>query len=60
MVQIKRKYNETGLLIITCARMGWSGLMKKGVGGEGCVEDCSFKYVTVKRFDIYMIITVLL
>lgn len=44
----------------TCARTGLSGLMKKGVGGEGCVEDCSFKYVTVKRFDIYMIITVLL
>lgn len=42
----------------TCARMGWSGLMEKGVGG--CVGDCSFKYVNVKWFDIYMIVTVLL
>ena len=59
MVQIKRKYNETGLLYLCQNGMIWLD-EKGGGGGEGCVEDCSFKYVTVKRFDIYMIITVLL
>ena len=57
MVQSKRKKNETGLLYLCQNGMIW--LDGKG-GGGGCVGDCSFKYVSVKRFDIYMIVTVLL
>ena len=47
MVQSKRKKNETGLLYLCQNGMIW--LDGKG-GGGGCVGDCSFKYVSVKRF----------